>query len=211
MNTAGTENMWPDRLLIALAAALVGFAVRAFYDGWKERRKAKRRDRQVLAALVRELSVLQGLVSSNRTIVNNELALMHETSGESMLLTPLTPLPTGAYDLVRSNPPAVLLEGRTLSELALAVANASHVNAIQEARQTWKSGSWSDLTTTLAKYDRTLLTALDNVERYVVPARAVAHAAAGDAYPSNDDPAKASTEARGIPASARTESAAEAT
>jgi hypothetical protein len=87
-----------------------------------------------------------------------------------MLLTASRSLmPVNGYDLVRADPPAALLEGRTLSALALAVANAAHANAIQEARQAYKALPRTDGGEVTNKFNAMLLQSLDNVERYVNP------------------------------------------
>lgn len=146
------------------AVALVG---RKIYDVFEERRVTRRRDHQVLDTLVTELAVLRAAAVSNLRTLNDELDMIERTGGQHWLLTPMTPLSTAPYDLVRSDPPKVLRTGETLSALALAQANAMHNNAVADVRQSFKSGSWDDLAENLVKYDRMAIRGHQLVIRYV--------------------------------------------
>lgn len=129
--------MDPVTLFAGGAVALVG---RKIYDVFEERRVTRRRDHQVLDTLVTELAVLRAAAVSNLRTLNDELDMIERTGGQHWLLTPMTPLSTAPYDLVRSDPPKVLRTGETLSALALAQANAMHNNAVADVRQELQVG-----------------------------------------------------------------------
>jgi hypothetical protein len=124
--------------VLALAVAVAGLVLREVWQAFRARREQRARDRAILSALLRELSVIAGTVLSVTQAMNREHELL--TTQERWSLKPLLRFPTSTYDLVKPGIPSGLLkQERAVPTLVLLQAQCEYANALAQEYQRWKT------------------------------------------------------------------------
>ena len=142
--TANSDTLTAGRLLGLLIAAVLGFLIRAVWDAYQARRTAKKRDIAVLWAVLTEIRHAVRLLSTLMGDLAREKALLQEDP-PLWLRGPTVRIPTAIYELVRSDPPKLLVEDRrTLADLIISTSMAAHLNSQLDAQQQLKGpGAWT--------------------------------------------------------------------
>lgn len=127
-----------DRVVWALAAAVLGLVVREVWQAWRQRDEKRKRDRLILTGLAREVLIIKAIAAAIVQDLNRERVLLSER--ERWRLKPLVALPTGIYDLVRSYIPRALLEqDEGFVQLIGLQIQCEFTNQLAHEQQNWKS------------------------------------------------------------------------
>jgi hypothetical protein len=85
--------------------AIFAFVLAMGWDIWKTWRDRRRRDRAVLQASLAEVEAIRATVQNNQNLVEHEPETLPQH-----LINPLDPFESGFWELVRLDPPAMLLK-----------------------------------------------------------------------------------------------------
>jgi hypothetical protein len=129
-----------ERAAWALAVAVVGLILREVWQAWRTRRDRRTRDKAVLSALLREVSIVRGAALAILADLARELALVQ--SEARWRLKPLIAVPSTVYDTVKVDPPASLLkQSMALADLVRLQYQCDYTNALAAEQQKWKTPS----------------------------------------------------------------------
>jgi hypothetical protein len=127
-----------ERVTWVLFAAVVALVLREAWQIRQARRATRARDRVILSALLRELSMILGVASSVHRDINKERELLN--AQQRWRLKPLVRFPTTIYRLVIDHPPAALLEREgALPLLAVLEHQCGYSNALADSQEKWKT------------------------------------------------------------------------
>jgi hypothetical protein len=135
---ATTTDPALERVVWALVAAVVGLLINEAYKTHKSRRDRCARDRAILSAVLRELSVILGIASSITVDVAREREML--TTRGRWSLKPFVRMPTLTYDLIKDDPPAGLLaQDGAIVDLVALVTQCAYTNDLADAQMVWKT------------------------------------------------------------------------
>jgi hypothetical protein len=127
-----------ERVAWALVVAVIGLLVREGWQAWRGRQAARARDRAVLSAVLRELSVIGGVAESVAKDVQREAEMLASTG--RWRLKPLVRFPTAIYDIVKDRTPASLLKHEeALPTLVSLQVQCAYSNALADEQMKWKT------------------------------------------------------------------------
>src|SRR5262245_19112627 len=130
---------WVTGFISGVGATLLGSATTMLWDQYKYRRDASDRDRALVRALHHEFNENSSLIEQNGKILSEELKI---TDSRSHIITPLTLLKSGFWDLIKSNLSAGLIRHETLLAVARDVALLTDsINETIRSRQNFKDTS----------------------------------------------------------------------
>jgi hypothetical protein len=149
-------NDWFTGFISGVGATLLGSSVTMLWDQYKYRRDATDRDKSLLRALSHEFDENSYLVEGNNKILVEELNI---TDPRSHIITPLSLLKNGFWDLVKSNLSTGLIKHESLLAVARDVALLTEsINETIKSRQNFKnaSGAMSNFGAIVKIYDEIL-------------------------------------------------------
>jgi hypothetical protein len=129
--------------LSGAALVLLGFALAVLWDQYKERRATRRRDASLLLAAKAEVESIAATAQNDLNLVRSELAQLTTIGGGgSGLLNPLDPLEGGFWDIVKLNPPRVLLrDEQTIAQIRDVARRTDQVNEMIRTREAYKTSN----------------------------------------------------------------------
>ena len=148
---------WMKGLIGGIFATLVGFSFTVWWDSHKYRRDQGQRDEAVLTAAREELLSNIDLLKRNQFLLQQELAVIDERKS---VVDPLSPLKSGAWELLRTNMPRKLIrEVNTFNKIKEADQAANEVNETIRSRENYRihNGAMSNFADRMKSYDQILL------------------------------------------------------
>jgi hypothetical protein len=135
-STSGETSL--ERAAIALLVAVAGLLLREAWQAYRSHREQRSRDRAILSALLRELSMIAGVVGSMTKDINKERSML--AAEQRWRLKPLVRLPTATYDLVKPHiPTALLAQKGAVPCLAVLQAQCEYTNDLVDQYMKWKT------------------------------------------------------------------------
>lgn len=127
-----------ERTVAALAVVVIGLVIREVWQALRARREKRARDQAILSALLRELSVVAGIVGSITQDINKERAMIGAEA--RWRLKPLVRFPTAMYELVKQHiPTALLKQDGAVRMLVVLQMQCEYTNALTAEHQKWKT------------------------------------------------------------------------
>jgi hypothetical protein len=127
-----------ERAALALLVAVAGLFFREAWQACRSRKEQRSRDRAILSALLRELSMIAGVVGSITKDISKEHAML--AAEQRWRLKPLVRLPTATYDLVKPHlPTALLAQKGAVRYLLVLQAQCEYTNALVDQYMKWKT------------------------------------------------------------------------
>jgi hypothetical protein len=122
-----------------LVGAGSGFALATARDEYRRWRDVKKHDQAVLAAMAEEITATRRSALHDRGLVRDELRSL---ANNEQVLSPLTPLGTGLWDLAKADPPSgIAIDQDALTSTRKVARLVGQINATMASRETFRSTS----------------------------------------------------------------------
>lgn len=166
--TPPPEDFDAERILIALLAAVLGFAVRAAWEAFKERKTEKTRAKRLLSAMLIEIRELRSQTQAVKAIADEEWD--GPPTGE-----PMPFLNASLYGLVREHPPRALVDHPTaLTDLIRIQSRTEYVNVVIDMRRAFMAQTGFGAAVGASRFSemlpgpcKSVLDRLDSIEQVV--------------------------------------------
>lgn len=131
-----------EQVGLLLLGAIVALALREAWEWHTARRDRRKRDRQLVTALMRELFYVNGVGAAIVRDINRERSLLNENRWR---LKPFMLLPTNLSDIVRTDTPEALLAHEDiLLQIASLDVQCQFFNQVAAEQRVWKSPAARD-------------------------------------------------------------------
>lgn len=129
--------------LSGAALVILGFALAVLWDQYKHWRATRHRDTSLLVAARAEVKSITATAQNDLKLVQSELAQLTTTGGGGTgLLNPLDPVEGGFWDVVKLNPPRVLLrDEQTVAQIRDVARRTDQVNEMIRTREAYKTSN----------------------------------------------------------------------
>ena len=133
------SNEFLNGFYSGVLATTIGFVLTMIWDLWKTWRTERKRDRDVVRAILSECEENVTIAQTNTTMLRLELKLL---SGQTFLISTAVPFKTGLWETLRPNMPRKLLSNIELLSLLRDISSQlGFLNEGFRSRQTYKDAS----------------------------------------------------------------------
>jgi hypothetical protein len=156
-NVLGAE--WVAGFISGVAATILGFLLTILWDIYKMQRESAERDNAIMKAIGEELLSNKKSCERNLAFINAELSVLNERKS---IVSPLTIMKTGFWDIAKINFPKILFHGNRLANLRNIASLIEQANEEIRSRENYRiyNGAMSNYTNKMQSYDENIFEAL---------------------------------------------------
>jgi hypothetical protein len=144
--------------LAGVVATLIGFVFAVLWDIHKMEGERQHRRQAILSAISEEVRANDAAMKRNAEFLEREIALLGDMR---LIVTPLSPLETSAWELAKASNPQELFAPDALVKLREVIVLAEQINELVDSREFYRinNSSMDNYGERLSQYDRLLLEA----------------------------------------------------